>query len=318
MTTALITAQGLTKKYGDKTAVDGISFQIEQGEIFGLLGPNGAGKTTTINMIVSAIKPDSGRVIVRDPRDPDPSRTTSGRDIEPRATLGIAPQALAIYEELTGEENVTFFARMQGLTGDRLRTQVDWALQFTGLTNRRKDRSGAYSGGMKRRLNLACAIVHEPAVVMLDEPTVGVDPQSRNHLLDNIEALRNRGWTILYTTHYMEEAQRLCDRVAIMDNGKILALDRVDALIDAHGGRSMIVAQIDVPPLDASTLRDQLVESGLREAAVDGATIRWETDQPLDDITKLAGLGLDVATVRVDRPNLEAVFLNLTGRSLRD
>ncbi|RLE26572.1 MAG: ABC transporter ATP-binding protein, partial [Acidobacteria bacterium] len=206
----MITVENLTKKYGDKTAVDGISFQIEQGEIFGLLGPNGAGKTTTIHMMVSALKPDAGTVSMAP--SPDASSDTAGGGaaaIKDKAMMGIAPQALAIYDELTGEENVTFFAKLQGLTGKKLKTQVDWALAFTGLDGRRKDRAGAYSGGMKRRLNLACAIVHEPKVLLLDEPTVGVDPQSRNHLFDNIEALRDRGWTILYTTHYMEEAQRL-------------------------------------------------------------------------------------------------------------
>ncbi|MCD6499861.1 MAG: ABC transporter ATP-binding protein [Deltaproteobacteria bacterium] len=315
----MITVENLTKKYGDKTAVDGISFQIEQGEIFGLLGPNGAGKTTTIHMMVSALKPDAGTVSMAP--SPDASSDTAGGGaaaIKDKAMVGIAPQALAIYDELTGEENVTFFAKLQGLTGKKLKTQVDWALAFTGLDGRRKDRAGAYSGGMKRRLNLACAIVHEPKVLLLDEPTVGVDPQSRNHLFDNIEALRDRGWTILYTTHYMEEAQRLCDRVAIMDHGKILALDRVWALIETHGGQSMIVVDLNTPPKDPSALLAQLTDSGLEDATLVDRTVRSPTNHPLDDITKLAGLSLDVATFRVDRPNLEAVFLNLTGRTLRD
>ena len=296
----MIEVHGLRKRYGDLHAVDDISFEIRAGEAFGLLGPNGAGKTTTIHMIAGALRPDSGTVTI-DGRT-DPTRA------DLRRLLGVAPQALAIYEELTGEENLAFFGRLYGLSGARLRERVDWALEFSGLTDRRGDRAGRYSGGMQRRLNLACALVHDPRILICDEPTVGVDPQSRNHIFERIEQLRESGCTLIYTTHYMEEAQKLCDRVAIVDHGKLLALDRVDALISAHGGSSIIEAELTELPADATSLGGTL----------DDHRLRIETDRPLDQVVALASKGVDVAELRIDRPDLERVFLHLTGRSLRD
>jgi ABC-2 type transport system ATP-binding protein len=215
---------------------------------------------------------------------------------------------LALYQNLTGAENVTFFGRLYGLHGARLRRQVEWALEFCGLADRRKDRAEDYSGGMKRRLNLACAIVHEPELLLLDEPTVGVDPQSRNHIFENIEKLKERGCTILYTTHYMEEAERLCDRVAIMDRGKLIAIDTVDGLIDAHGGLSVVEATLERPPEDPASLPGEL----------DGDRLRVETKEPWELLSKLACSELGVRTLTVERTDLEAVFLELTGRRLRN
>ncbi len=328
MADIMVRVDGLKKSYGDKVAVDGISFEIRRGEIFGLLGPNGAGKTTTIHMIASVLKPDAGDVRFSPPSRPAGSPGESGKTntgenpvgVPGSSFLGIAPQSLAIYEGLTGEENVRFFGRLQGLKGNRLRERVEWALDFTGLSGRKKDGAGTYSGGMKRRLNLACAIVHDPHFILLDEPTVGVDPQSRNHLFDNIEALRDQGKTVLYTTHYMEEAQRLCDRVAIMDHGKLLALDSVDGLVEAHGGPSYIVLEL-AGETDSDALRARLVEKGFGQSGsleVDGSQLRIETGDPLGDISRLAGSNLGIRSFRLERPNLEAVFLNLTGRTLRD
>jgi ABC-2 type transport system ATP-binding protein len=210
-----------------------------------------------------------------------------------RALKQRVAQSLSLYENLTGEENLDFFGRMQGLGGRALKQRVAESLAFVGLTDRRRDRVKTYSGGMKRRLNLAVAIVHEPPLLLLDEPTVGVDPQSRNAIFENIRALKEQGRTVIYTTHYMEEAERLCDRVAIMDHGSVLALDTVDALIAAHGGKSVVIAERNGDP------------------------VRIATDDP---VRELIGLQEDggLRSFRVERPNLETVFLELTGRSLRD
>ncbi len=275
----------LTKRFGSTVAVDDLSFSAEPGEILGFLGPNGAGKTTTISRIAGLLRPDGGRVEIDGAGAPDRPET--------RRKIGVAPQALAIYDELTGEENLTFFGKLAGLTGGPLRERVRWSLDFVALSDRRHDRTKIYSGGMKRRLNLAVALVHDPPLLLLDEPTVGVDPQSRNAMFEKIVELKKAGHTIVYTTHYMEEAQRMCDRVGIIDHGRILALDRVDKLIDAHGGKSVVTAQ-----------------------RKDGE-VRIESNDPLQECVRLQRDG-DILSLRVDRPSLETVFLNLTGRALRD
>jgi ABC-2 type transport system ATP-binding protein len=300
----MISVEGLTKRFGSLVAVDGVSFQLaggtgaERGEAFGLLGPNGAGKTTTIQMMTGTIRPDAGRVLL------DGSEMTMGA----RRHIGVAPQSLALYESLSGEANIRFFGSLYALSGAALRERVAWALDLAGLTDRRHDRVSTYSGGMKRRLNLACAMVHDPRVVFLDEPTVGVDPQSRNHIFDAIERLRDEGRTILYTTHYMEEAQRLCDRVAIMDHGKILALDTVDALITSYGGDSVVRAELAEPAPAGATLPGTL----------EGLSLRAETSRPQDVLGELAHSGVRLDSLVLERPDLERVFLSLTGRTLRD
>ena len=281
----MLKLSNLCKSFGDLRAVDDLSLTIETGEVFGLLGPNGAGKTTAIHMATGLLAPDSGTVAL--------SGQGSPADPKVRANIGVAPQALSLYEELTGQENLDFFGSLQGLSGKALAQCVDASLEFVSLADRRKDLVKNYSGGMKRRLNLAVALIHEPRIVLLDEPTVGVDPQSRNAIFDNILELKARGVTIVYTTHYMEEAEKLCDRVAIMDNGKILALDSLPGLIKAHGGQSVVVLE-----------------------GQDGEK-RIETDHPLDELLKHQGES-DLVSFRVERPDLERVFLNLTGRQLRD
>jgi ABC-2 type transport system ATP-binding protein len=228
---AAIEVRDLRKSYGALVAVDRISFEVNPGECFGLLGPNGAGKSTTIHCVVGALRPDAGQVSIDG--ETDPTRPSV------RAKVGVAPQSIALYEDLTAEENLEFFGKLYALGGDRLKTRIEMALEFAGLAARRKDRVSKYSGGMQRRLNLVCGILHDPPVILLDEPTAGVDPQSRNLLFENIEALKRLGRTIVYTTHYMEEAQRLCDRVAILDQGKILALDTVEGLLRAHRGADL-------------------------------------------------------------------------------
>jgi len=300
----MIDASDLRRTFGDRVAVDDVSLRVEAGETFGLLGPNGAGKSTTINMLVGLLPPDRGRIAVAEAGAPT--------DPAVRRHLGLAPQAIALYGELTAEENLAFFARLQGLHGRARRAAVDRALDDAGLADRRRDRVGKFSGGMKRRLNLAAAILHEPRVLFLDEPTAGVDPQSRLHLFERIEALAEAGMTILYTTHYMEEAMRLCDRVAIMDHGRLLALDTVPGLIDAHGGTTVIRAELAEPPADGR------LPEGVPGSFDEGIRLRAESDRPMDDLAAIARSGLALRSLVLDRPDLETVFLNLTGRRLRD
>ncbi|MCP4725730.1 MAG: ABC transporter ATP-binding protein [bacterium] len=296
----MIKVTDLRKSYGEIKAVDGISFDIQKGETFGLLGPNGAGKTTTINMVVGVLPPDSGEVQIDNGGSPS--------DKAVRRKIGNAPQSIAIYQELTGEENIAFFGKLYGLRGSELKERIDWTLNFSGLKDRRKDKAVTYSGGMQRRLNLACSLVHDPPIVLLDEPTVGVDPQSRNHIFDSIEKLKKEGLTVIYTTHYMEEAQRLCDRVAIIDQGKILALDTVDGLIDKYGGKSVIEVKLESPPNENTKL----------PGVLDGTDLRIETENPAQEISNLVSSGIKFLQMRVERADLENVFLNLTGRRLRD
>jgi ABC-2 type transport system ATP-binding protein len=231
------------------------------------------------------LAPDSGRALLDGGADPQEAGV--------RRRIGVAPQALALYDELTGEGNLRFFGAIQGMKGRQLSERVKWALDFAGLTPRRGDKVAGYSGGMKRRLNLVAALIHDPEALLFDEPTAGVDPQSRSALLENVSRLRAEGRAILYTTHYMEEAQRICDRVAVMDHGKLLALDTVDGLISAYGGDRRIVAVLN------------------------GEEVIRETKEPVADLTRMQQEG-ELTRFRVEEPTLETVFLNLTGRELRD
>ncbi len=304
---ATIAVENLSKRFGDVVAVDGVSFDVGRGEIFGLLGPNGAGKTTTINMLCGLVRPDAGTVALEGQADPTRAPV--------RTVLGVAPQSIALYEELTAQSNLEFFGRIQGLAGRRLKDRVAACLEIAGLMQRRKDRLSTFSGGMKRRLNLVGALLHEPAILLFDEPTAGVDPQSRNLIFDTIGQLKAEGRTILYTTHYMEEAQRLCDRVAILDHGKILDLDTVGNLIARHGGASHIEIGLEEAPPDAKSLSARL---GAGELSCEGNTIRFQTTKPAQTLATLNQCGVRYKTLKVDTANLEDVFLNLTGRRLRD
>ncbi|EDM79703.1 probable ABC transporter ATP-binding protein [Plesiocystis pacifica SIR-1] len=282
----------LRKRYGEREALGGVTLRLRPGEVFGLLGPNGAGKSTLCGLVVGSLTPDGGsvRVAAGDPREP-----------AVRRRVGFAPQPLALYAQLSGAENLAFFAGLYGLHGARRSERIAAVLDFVGLRGRADDRVGTYSGGMARRLNLAVALLHEPELLLLDEPTVGVDPQSRDHLLANIESLRDAGVTVLYTTHYMEEAQRLCDRVGILDRGRLLAVDATAELLAAHAG--------------AARLRVRFADGHAHTHALDG-------EAPLDALRTLAA-ALEpehgaVERFAVDQPSLEDVFLELTGRSLRD
>jgi ABC-2 type transport system ATP-binding protein len=296
----MISVSGVQKSFGSLRAVDGVTFQLPRGKTLGLLGPNGAGKSTTMALLTGLLTPDAGTISMGDVGAPQLA--------EARRLMGLAPQSLALYENLTGFENAAFFGEIYGLRGARLRERAAWALSFVGLDQRSKDRAGTYSGGMQRRLNLACALVHEPAVLLLDEPTVGVDPQSRNHLLENILQLKRDGMTILYTTHYMEEAEKLCDSIAIMDHGKILAEGTLAELVDRHGGKSVVEMELKSEPKADMAL----------PGTVNARHLRFESDDPSAEIYRLSREGIEFAALHVHRPTLEDVFLKLTGRSLRD
>ncbi|MBL8761088.1 MAG: ABC transporter ATP-binding protein [Phycisphaerae bacterium] len=281
----MIRLEGLTKKFGEREAVRSLSLEIARGEVFGLLGPNGAGKTTTILMVIGTLVPTSGDVHI--------DGKSLGDDPSLRRRVGVAPQALALYEDLTARENLAFFGGLYGLRGRELNAAVDGALEMVGLRDRAGDRAKTFSGGMQRRLNLAAALVHGPDVLLLDEPTAGVDPQSRNSIIELVRSLKGRGTTIVYTTHYMEEAQKLCDRVGVMDRGSMLAMGTIDELLRDHGGDSVVVYH------DAE---------GERKVV---------TRDPAAEVARLIERGVR-SGLRIDRPDLESVFLNLTGRALRD
>ncbi len=303
----MIKVEGLKKRYGDVVALDGVSFEVPRGETFGLLGPNGAGKTTAIKLLCGLLKPDSGTVSLDGKTDPTLANV--------RLSLGVVPQALAIYEELSAEENLRFFGRTYGLSGRKLKDRVNACLEIAGLKQRSKGRVSKYSGGMKRRLNMVCSLLHEPRLLLLDEPTVGVDPQSRNLIFETIEEMKKQGRTIIYTTHYMEEAQRLCDRVAILDHGRILDMDTVDNLISRHGGPSHVEAEFESKPSNPEEITSFIEDENVQ---FEENRIRFATTQPMESLAALNQSGVRFRSLKVQNADLEDVFLNLTGRRLRD
>jgi ABC-2 type transport system ATP-binding protein len=313
MSEPILYAQDLKKAYGDLEAVKGISLQVARGEVFGLLGPNGAGKTTTISMLTGLLEPTGGQI------------TVDGLDLkthtnEVKAKLGLVPQELALYPTLSARQNLTFFGRIYGLKGTELKQRVEEVLGMIGLTERADEAIEKYSGGMKRRVNIGAGLLHTPEILFLDEPTVGVDPQSRNAIFESVEALNRAGMSVIYTTHYMEEAQRLCHRVAIVDEGEVIALDTPTALIRSLGGGVVIIGITEAAPED---LTDQLAQVPAVNAATrtDGQ-IKIETQRLQEalmgalDITNQ--LDVRVTSLEILEPNLESVFLNLTGKKLRE
>lgn len=322
MAQPILEAQNLVKKYGALPAVDDVSFSIEEGEVFGLLGPNGAGKSTTISMLTGLFPPDSGAVrILGMDAVTEPEKV--------KHLIGVVPQELALYPSLSGTENLRFFGEMYGFGGKRLTERVNSVLSIVAMADRAKDLVQTYSGGMKRRLNLAVGLVNNPRVLFLDEPTVGVDPQSRNHIFESVERLnREQGISVLYTTHYMEEAERLCQRIAIIDHGKIIALDTPRNLIAMLGGG---VIQMELGQADAD-LAQQIAELGavktavqLPVEAVEGQPARQklkiearQADEALIQIIQLLRQkNVEILSIETLEPNLESVFLHLTGKSLR-
>ncbi len=295
-------------------AVDDVSFRIAEGEIFSLLGPNGAGKTTMISILSCLLKPDQGEAWVG-------GFSVTKEPEKVKQLIGVVPQEIAVYEDLTGRENLAFWGRMYGLGGQLLRQRVDEVLEVVGLVDRQKDRVGKYSSGMKRRLNIGIALLHQPRILYLDEPTVGIDPQSRRSILDRVKELNAAGTTVLYTTHYMEEAQELSHRVGIMDHGAMIAIGSQAELVQLVGGRTRIDLRVDrhlqlvaeqwqsLPGVH-SLSRDE--DTGLQLLADDAAALMPRL------LESARALGVRITEMTVAEPNLEMVFLHLTGRALRD
>ena len=336
----MLTAQALTKSYGARTVVNQLSLQLRPGEILGLLGPNGAGKSTTVAMLCGLVAPDSGDVWLGKPDEPG-AVLGAGNPMALKRRIGLVPQDLALHEDLSAEANLRLFGALYGQRGERLRRQAADALALVGLADRARDKPATFSGGMKRRLNIACALVHDPDILLLDEPTVGVDPQSRNAIFDNLETLRARGKALLYTTHYMEEAERLCDRLVVMDHGRMLADDTLAGLVQHLPvvqtlaitlGRTAAgtVDTVDLAALASDTgagsaagtstgtggalgihQQGNLLQVGLPGgtglAAAAAAVLGW-----------LAEHGHEVGHLASSQAKLEDVFLALTGRQLRD
>jgi ABC-2 type transport system ATP-binding protein len=309
----MIEVGDLRKQYGDLVAVDGVSFTAANGEIFGLLGPNGAGKTTTISCVSGLLKPTGGRALVM------------GHDVvrdakAARQHLGVVPQELALYQDLSAAANLSFWGAAYGLSGDRLRRRVAEVLELIGLADRARDNAGTFSGGMKRRLNFGCGIVHSPRVLLLDEPTAGVDPQSRVRLLDLVREQARGGTTVLYTTHYMEEAQDLCDRIAIMDRGKLLAIGTLDELRRLVGERDLLrlSGRFDV----AAATHGLHAVDDLEVLSVTADTITIATPGASRKLPvifgALAAPGHEIQETTLSVPSLESLFIKLTGRELRE
>jgi ABC-2 type transport system ATP-binding protein len=312
---AILEVKNLVKKYGDFTAVKGISFDIQEDEIFSLLGPNGAGKTTTISVLSTLYAPTSGDATIG-------GHSVSQEPMAVRNVIGLVPQELALYDDLSARENLLFWGRMYGLSGRALRVRVAEVLEQIGLADRAKERVKAYSGGMKRRVNIGVGLLHKPKLLFMDEPTVGIDPQSRRAILDSVKDLNKQGMTVLYTTHYMEEAQELCDRVGIIDHGELIALGTQAELTRQVGENDTLILHIDEGQ-DGSSLVDAVRSvSGVLKADMTDHTVAVIAPEAEDImapvIIKANELGIKIRSVDIKEPNLEAVFLHLTGRALRD
>ncbi len=305
--------QGLVKSYGALRAVDGVSFTVAEGELYGLLGPNGAGKTTIMSMLSGLLAPDEGRILFD-------SIDLAGEPLKVKAQLGIVPQEPALYENLSARENLHFWGGLYGLSGGELRQAVDRALDLVGLKDRAKDPVKQYSGGMKRRINLALGLVHRPRAVLMDEPTVGIDPQARLNILEAVKAVAASGTTVIYTTHYLEEAEQLCDRIAIMDHGKILAEGTLDELKRRVGGRDIVTVR---GSFDAASVMPRLEAlAGVQVTSVEPGRMVLSVEGSGRGAVELLGRvladGLAVDGISIQPPSLNTLFLNLTGRELRD
>ncbi|HEV2211123.1 MAG TPA: ABC transporter ATP-binding protein [Verrucomicrobiae bacterium] len=302
----------MSKRFGEVRAVDCISFEVLPGELFGFLGPNGAGKTTTISMVSGLLRPDEGTITIGE-------LNLWERPRDAKRLLGLVPQEVALYEEFNARENLFFWGGLYGLSRSELKRNVEEILTRVGLADRAREPVARFSGGMKRRLNLAIGLVHRPKVLLLDEPTVGIDPQGRNAILEIIRAIAREGTTILFTTHHLEEAEKLCDRIAIMDHGKILQTGSVRELARIVGDRDVLTLRgkfsasqlqqcLEGEPVSLLSLHDGLASVNLLGERYGLAGL----------VTKLSQSGVELADLSVQKPTLESVFLKLTGRELRD
>ncbi len=311
---SILRIEEVTKKFGDVIAVDNVTLSLDEGEIFGLLGPNGAGKSTAINMVTGLLSMDKGKIYLMD-------MDIKKNSMETKKNTGIVPQDIAIYEDLTSLENVKFFASLYGLKGSQLNAAAEEALEFTGLSDKARTYPKQFSGGMKRRLNIACAIAHKPKLIIMDEPTVGIDPQSRNHILQSVKKLNEMGCTIIYTSHYMEEVEEICTRIAIMDHGKVIAQgtgDELKALITDTN-----VVWITVADHVSRVNEDRLKEiSGVLNIEIEESTVKIGSAREVNNLDKIilyfTSNGIAIKSVESKTPDLETVFLSLTGRRLRD
>jgi ABC-2 type transport system ATP-binding protein len=305
--------KNICKSFGSLKAVDDVSLEVESGEVFGLLGPNGAGKSTLISIITTLLQQDSGQIIIN-------GKNLKNNQMEIKKILGLVPQEIALYPTLTAKENLFFWGRMYGITGSLLKERTDEALDIAGLKDRQKERIDTFSGGMKRRINIAVALLHRPKILIMDEPTVGIDPQSRNHILETVVKLNKEGMTVIYTSHYMEEVEFLCSRVAIMDHGKVIALGSKDEL-------RKLVGNLDTIHMEISRSDEELIKKIKNIPNVDSVLVE---DKKLEVMSKEAGTILagvvslldsekcKIHSINLEEANLESVFLHLTGRALRD
>ena len=309
----MLKVENLYKNFGNIIAVDGISFEVKKGEVFGLLGPNGAGKSTTISIISTLIPPSRGEILFEGESIFENSKNL-------RQKLGIVPQDIALYPTLTGYENLRFWGNLYGLKGNELKKRINEVADIIGLNERLKDKVEKYSGGMKRRLNIGAALLHHPDLLIMDEPTVGIDPQSRSHILDTVLKLSAQGMTIIYTTHYMEEAEELCTRICIMDEGEIIASGTKQELVELVNEKTQINIKLD-------NISDNMLQifkgiPGVYDATIldDTVTLFGENGDVLlaEIISKVSEENFKIKSIDIQKPNLEAVFLHLTGKALRD
>lgn len=311
----ILEVQDLVKKYGDFTAVKGISFTIKEGEIFSLLGPNGAGKTTTISMLSTLYAPTSGDATIA-------GHSVTKNPMDVRNAIGVVPQELALYEELSARENLIFWGQMYGLSGSALKERVEEVLGQIGLLDKAKDRVKTYSGGMKRRVNIGVGLLHKPKLLFMDEPTVGIDPQSRRAILDTVKDLNKQGMTVLYTTHYMEEAEELSDRVGIIDHGELIAIGTQKELTKQVGETETLVLHVgenEDPQALVTAFKNvpDILEANVVDHEISIITPS-ATDVLAPVVSKANERGIKIHSIDIREPNLEAVFLHLTGRALRD
>lgn len=313
--TNILEVQNLAKNYGDFQAVKGVSFNIQEGEIFSLLGPNGAGKTTTISMLSTLYEPTSGDATIA-------GHSITKNPMQVKNAIGVVPQELALYEDLTAKENLIFWGQMYGLSGKDLSARVDEVLEQIGLTDKAKNKVKTYSGGMKRRVNIGVGLLHKPKLLFMDEPTVGIDPQSRRAILDTVKDLNKQGMTVLYTTHYMEEAEELSNRVGIIDHGELIAIGTQKELTKQVGETETLILHVSENE-DPSALVAMLKGlPNVMDANVVNNEISIVTASAKDILASVVGKanerGIKIHSIDIREPNLEAVFLHLTGRALRD